>query len=135
MNSVNIIGNLVKDIELKGQEGNVASFMVAVQRQFKDKQTGEYESDFIPCIAFGNTATILSKHFSKGNKIGISGRWQSGSYDNKQGQRVYTNDLVVRDITFVEKKGNNQGQSAPKQQANDPFANTGADVDSNSLPF
>lgn len=133
MNSVNIIGNLVKDIELKGQEGNVASFMVAVQRQFKDKQTGEYESDFIPCKAFGNTAEILSKHFSKGNKIGISGRWQSGSYDNKQGQRVYTNDLVVRDITFVEKKGQSDAP-APKQQANDPFANAGTDVD-NSLPF
>ena len=135
MNSVNIIGNLVKDIELKGQEGNVASFMVAVQRQFKDKQTGEYESDFIPCKAFGNTAAILAKHFSKGNKIGISGRWQSGSYDNKQGQRVYTNDLVVRDITFVEKKGSNQGQAAPKQQSNDPFANAAPDVDSDSLPF
>lgn len=134
MNSVNIIGNLVKDIELKGQEGNVASFMVAVQRPFKDKQTGEYESDFIPCIAFGNTATILSKHFSKGNKIGISGRWQSGSYDNKQGQRVYTNDLVVRDITFVEKKGQSNAP-APKQQANDPFANSAPDVDSDSLPF
>ena len=135
MNSVNIIGNLVKDIELKGQEGNVASFMVAVQRQFKDKQTGEYESDFIPCKAFGNTAAILEKHFSKGNKIGISGRWQSGSYDNKQGQRVYTNDLVVRDITFVEKKGSNQGQAAPKQQSNDPFANSAPDVDSETLPF
>ena len=134
MNSVNIIGNLVKDIELKGQEGNVASFMVAVQRPFKDKQTGEYESDFIPCIAFGNTATILSKHFSKGNKIGISGRWQSGSYDNKQGQRVYTNDLVVRDITFVEKKGQSNAP-APKQEANDPFANAAPDVDSDSLPF
>ena len=134
MNSVNIIGNLVKDIELKGQEGNVASFMVAVQRQFKDKQTGEYESDFIPCKAFGNTAAILEKHFSKGNKIGISGRWQSGSYDNKQGQRVYTNDLVVRDITFVEKKGQSNAP-APKQQANDPFANAGVDVDSETLPF
>ena len=134
MNSVNIIGNLVKDIELKGQEGNVASFMVAVQRPFKDKQTGEYESDFIPCIAFGNTATILAKHFSKGNKIGISGRWQSGNYENKQGQKVYTNDLVVRDITFVEKKGQSNAP-APKQQANDPFANSAPDVDSDSLPF
>ena len=134
MNSVNIIGNLVKDIELKGQEGNVASFMVAVQRPFKDKQTGEYESDFIPCIAFGNTATILSKHFSKGNKIGISGRWQSGSYDNKQGQRVYTNDLVVRDITFVEKKGQSNSP-APKQQSNDPFSNSAPDVDDRDLPF
>ena len=134
MNSVNIIGNLVKDIELKGQEGNVAIFMVAVQRQFKDKQTGEYESDFIPCKAFGNTATILSKHFSKGNKIGISGRWQSGSYDNKQGQRVYTNDLVVRDITFVEKKGQSNAP-APKQQASDPFANAAPDVSSSDLPF
>lgn len=134
MNSVNIIGNLVKDIELKGQEGNVASFMVAVQRPFKDKQTGEYESDFIPCIAFGNTATILSKHFSKGNKIGISGRWQSGNYENNQGQKVYTNDLVVRDITFVEKKGQSNAP-APKKQSNDPFANSAPDVSSSDLPF
>ena len=134
MNSVNIIGNLVKDIELKGQEGNVASFMVAVQRQFKDKQTGEYESDFISCKAFGNTAAILAKHFSKGNKIGISGRWQSGNYENNQGQKVYTNDLVVRDITFVEKKGQSNAP-APKQQSNDPFANSAPDVDSETLPF
>ena len=48
---------------------------------------------------------------------------------------MYTNDLVVRDITFVEKKGNNQGQSAPKQQSNDPFANSAPDVDSETLPF
>lgn len=134
MNSVNIIGNLVKDIELKGQEGNVASFMVAVQRPFKDKQTGEYESDFIPCIAFGNTAAILAKHFSKGNKIGISGRWQSGNYENNQGQKVYTNDLVVRDITFVEKKGQSNAP-APKKQSNDPFANSAPDVDDRDLPF
>ena len=134
MNSVNIIGNLVKDIELKGQEGNVASFMVAVQRPFKDKQTGEYESDFIPCKAFGNTAAILAKHFSKGNKIGISGRWQSGNYENNQGQKVYTNDLVVRDITFVEKKGQSNAP-APKKQSNDPFANSAPDVDDRDLPF
>lgn len=140
MNSLNLIGNLVKDPQVYGQEGNVVKFMIAAQRPFKDKQTGEYESDFIPCIAFGKTAEIINKNFSKGTKIGITGRWQSGRFD-KDGQTVYTNDCVVENVTFIERKSKQQNQKSnqsfnakqPVSQDDNPFENT--DISSDQLPF
>lgn len=137
MNSINLIGNLVNNPQTYGQNNNVVKFMVAVQRPFKDKQTGNYESDFIPCIAFSKTAEIIANNFNKGNKIGITGRWQSGNFE-KDGQTIYTNDCVVENVTFVEsksKKQNNQSFNAkqPVSQDDNPFKNT--DIDSDDLPF
>ncbi|MCY1585616.1 single-stranded DNA-binding protein [Staphylococcus pettenkoferi] len=140
MNSINLIGNLVNEPKVYGQNGKVIKFMVAVQRPFKDKQTGEYESDFIPCIAFSKTAEIISNNFSKGSKIGITGRWQSGRFD-KDGQTVYTNDCVVENVTFIERKSKQQNQKSnqsfnakqPVSQDDNPFENT--DISSDPLPF
>ncbi|HHA6402407.1 TPA: single-stranded DNA-binding protein, partial [Staphylococcus aureus] len=114
MNTVNLIGNLVADPELKGQNNNVVNFAIAVQRLFKNKQTNEYETDFIRCVAFGKTAEIIANNFTKGNKIGITGSIQTGSYENNQGQKVFTTDIAVNNITFVERKNN--GQSSNQQQ-------------------
>ncbi|MCY1602882.1 single-stranded DNA-binding protein [Staphylococcus pettenkoferi] len=140
MNSINLIGNLVNNPQTYGQNNNVVKFMVAVQRPFKDKQTGNYESDFIPCIAFSKTAEIIANNFNKGNKIGITGRWQSGNFE-KDGQTIYTNDCVVENVTFVEsksKKQNNQSNQSfnakqPVSQDDNPFGNT--DIDDDRLPF
>lgn len=138
MNNVSLIGNITRDIELKGNDTKFTQFTVAVQRQFKNKQTGEYESDFITCKAFGKTAEIIAQHFSKGSKIGVSGNIQTGSYE-KDGNKVYTTDVMVRDITFVDRKG--QAGQAPKQQApqqnNNPFNNSTGPIDINDddLPF
>ena len=81
MNLVAIVGNICNDLELR-QAGQTSAlrFTVAVQRRFKNKETNQYESDFISCQAFGATAEFVSKYFSKGSKIGLQGNIRTGSY-------------------------------------------------------
>lgn len=140
MNSINLIGNLTRDFDLKYSKSGTAYVTggIAVQRKFKN-QNGEYESDFINLKAFGKTAEMLANHFNKGSKIGISGSLQTGSYENQQGQRVYTSDVMVEQVTFVERKNNGQGnyqKNQNKPQANnDPFGGSSVDISDDSLPF
>lgn len=140
MNSINLIGNLTRDFDLKYSKSGTAYVTggIAVQRKFKN-QSGEYESDFINLKAFGKTAEMLANHFSKGSKIGISGSLQTGSYENQQGQRVYTSDVMVEQVTFVERKNNSQGNYQKNhnkpQVNNDPFGGSSTDVSPDDLPF
>lgn len=129
MNQFNGVGNLVADVELKGQNNNVANFRVAIQRPFKNKQTNEYETDFLTCKAFGKTAEIIANNFSKGQKIAITGSIQTGSFDGKDGKKVFTTDVVVNQVTFVEKKTQNSNQ-----RQNNAFANGTNDLQ-DELPF
>lgn len=129
MNQFNGVGNLVSDVELKGQNNNVANFRVAIQRPFKNKQTNEYETDFLTCKAFGKTAEIIANNFSKGQKIAITGSVQTGSFDGKDGKKVFTTDVVVNQVTFVEKKTQNSNQ-----KQNNAFANGTNDLQ-DELPF
>ncbi|MBN6204001.1 single-stranded DNA-binding protein [Staphylococcus saprophyticus] len=129
MNQFNGVGNLVADVELKGQNSNVANFRVAIQRPFKNKQTNEYETDFLTCKAFGKTAEIIANNFSKGQKIAITGSIQTGSFDGKDGKKVFTTDVVVTQVTFVEKKTQNSNQ-----KQNNAFANGTNDLQ-DELPF
>lgn len=133
MNNFNGVGNLVADVELKGQNSNVASFRVAIQRPFKNKQTDEYETDFLTCKAFGKTAEIIANNFAKGQKIGITGSIQTGSFDGKDGKKVFTTDVVVNQVTFVERKGQGSNQNA-KQNNTNAFANGMNDL-KDELPF
>lgn len=136
MNVVTLVGNLCRDVETKYTSGENARAMlrntIAVQRKFKNKETGQYESDFISILAFDKTAEFIGKHFTKGSKIGITGEIRTGSFTNKDGVKVYTTDVVVNDAEFVTKKDDNSG--AP--QAND-FVNQGIDTEelNSSLPF
>src|SRR5574344_53834 len=111
MNNTQLIGNLVSDVEFKQAASGtgVARLRLAVRRNFKNQQN-EYDSDFINCVAFGKTAEMISQYFNKGSKIAVDGRIQTGSYDNKQGQRVYTTDIVIENFYFIEsrKQSNNQ---------------------------
>ena len=138
MNNNNYIGNICTDIKLHGENNNVAKFMIAVRRNFKNKQTDEYESDFIPMIAFGKTAEIIANNFEKGKQIGITGRYQSGSYENSEGKKIYTHDIVVNDITFVGSKNfgkNNQQSSNISSGQNNPFDNGDLSNMEDQLPF
>ena len=143
MNRVDIVGNLCRENDLRYTQGENATAIlrntVAVQRKFKDKQSGQYESDFISIQAFGNTAEFINKYFTKGSKIGISGRIQTGSYTNKDGQKVYTTDVIVEDAEFVTKRDENIGGGTPEPQETsaDGFVNEGIDNDSleSELPF
>lgn len=117
INNVSLTGRLTKDIDLRYTQSGTAvgSFDLAVQRQFKDKATGNRETDFIRCQAWGKTAEVMSKYVHKGSQIGVTGRIQTGKYQNKKGDTVYTTDVVVADFAFLDSKADNQiQQSAPQ---------------------
>lgn len=105
MNLVILTGRLTKDVELKSsQQGkSIAKATIAVRREYKNSE-GKYDSDFINLIAFGNTADFLSKYFSKGSLLTVTGRIQTGSYKTNEGKTIYTTDVVVNTTEFVESK-------------------------------
>lgn len=108
MNKVILIGRLTRDPEVrysKGPQGDscVAKFSIAVDRR-RTSPDGAREADFISCTAFGKSAEFLGKYFTKGMKIGVTGRIQTGSYVNKDNQKVYTTDIVCDELEFVESR-------------------------------
>ena len=116
MNIVNLVGRLTKDIELKNtQNGNsVASFTLAVNRNYKNSQ-GETDADFIRCIAWRRTAEVLAQYAGKGSQIGVTGRIETRSYDNNQGERVFVTEVIVDQMYLLGSKSDRQ--SSPQQQA------------------
>lgn len=133
MNTVNLIGRLTKDPELKYTPSGVAicKFTVAVNRDFTN-QSGEREADFINCTAFKKTAENLSNYQTKGSQIGVVGRIQTGSFEGQDGKRVFTTDVIVDRVEFLGSK-QNEGQTntrPPQQNNNGPI-----DVQEDDLPF
>lgn len=111
MNSVDISGRMTREPEIRYATANnmeVAKFNVAVNRPFK--RDGQANADFINCVAFGKTAEFIEKYGRKGVKFEIHGRWQTGSYKNKDGNTVYTNDCMVESIEFAESKSSSSEQ-------------------------
>lgn len=106
MNKVILIGRLTRDPEVRYSAGEnataIARYTLAVDRRFK--QEGQQSADFISCIAFGKGAEFAEKYFRQGIKIAITGRIQTGSYINKEGNKVYTTDVVVEEQEFAESK-------------------------------
>jgi single-strand DNA-binding protein len=102
MNHVSLIGRLTRDPDVRSTQNGeqVARYTLAVDRSSKDKS-----ADFISCVTFGKAAEFAAKYLTKGLKIGVEGRIQTGSYTNKDGQKVYTTDVVVSSHTFCEKAG------------------------------
>ena len=130
MNKVILIGRLVRDTAMN-TAGNttVCKFSIAVDRAYK--KDGEQSADFISCVAFGKTAEFIGKYFSKGSKIVIEGEWRTGSYTNKDGNKVYTNDCLVNRVEFGEsKKESSNAPSAP----DDDFMNIEGNIDE-QIPF
>ena len=117
MNNVILIGNLCRDNDIRYSTGQNATAIlrntIAVQRKFKNKETGQYESDFISIQAFGTTAEFINQYFAKGSKIAITGEIRTGSYTNKEGVKVYTTDVVVNNAEFVTKKDDNPAPAPP----------------------
>ena len=105
MNNVTLVGNMVRDAEVKTTtaQKSVATFTVAVTRKYKSAD-GEYQSDFISCVAWGATAEFIAKYFPKGAKIGIVGSIQTRTYDNKDGVKQHVTEVNVSDAEFVERK-------------------------------
>ena len=104
MNKVILMGRLTKDPDMRGEgSGLVARYSLAVDRRYK--KDGETETDFINVVVFGKGAEFAEKYLKKGIKIVLTGRIQTGSYTNKDGQKVYTTDVVAEDQEFAESKG------------------------------
>lgn len=135
MNKVILTGRLAKDVEVKyAGETCVARYTLAVDRRYK--KDGEPSADFINCVAFGKSGEFAEKYLRKGMKIAIVGRIQTGSYKNKDGQTVYTTDVVVEEHEFCESKQNVEKAqpSAYTTPSNDGFMNIPDDI-AEELPF
>lgn len=135
MNIAIIRGIITKDIELKKTSSGTGAvnFYVAVKRDFKNANN-EYESDFVSCKAFGNTAEMISKYFHKGSGIIVEGRIQTGSYEGQDGKRVYTTDVMVSRVHFdrnnSEKKEEKKEEvKEVKKLSDDPFSDFGAKLE------
>lgn len=121
MNKIWITGRVTKDIELRytSSQVAVAPFSLAVTRNFKNAN-GEYESDFVNCIAYKYNADKLKNWVEKGDKIGIEGRLQTRSYQNNEGKNVYVTEVIVENIEFLQPKKKTNDNEPIKNEA-DPF--------------
>lgn len=129
MNNVSLVGRLTRDPEIKATNSGstYARFSIAVDRRGKDAGT-----DFINIVAFGKTSEFIERYFRKGQRIGINGRIQTGSYEGKDGKKVYTFDVIAENVEFVESKS----ASASATPANaDGFVNIPDGVEDPGLPF
>lgn len=137
MNKVILVGRLTRDPDTHATANSqYTRFSVAVDRRFK--QDGQPTADFPNCIAWGKTAEFVDKYFHKGMKIGLEGRIQTGSYE-KDGRTVYTTDILVESVEFVESKNasggsSNNGAAPAPQTDDDGFMNVPDDA-MDELPF
>lgn len=119
MNKVILMGRLTRDPEVRYSAGEnataIARYTLAVDRKYK--QDGQQNDDFIQCIAFGKSAEFAEKYFRKGMKIAITGRIQTGSYTNKEGQKVYTTDVVIEEQEFAEGKNSSGADREARDEA------------------
>ena len=150
MNKVILMGRLTRDPEVRYSQGAngsmaVARYTLAVdRRRSRDNGGNEQTADFISCVAFGRSGEFAEKYLHQGTKIAITGRIQTGSYTNKDGQRVYTTDVVVEEQEFAESKSSAAANSGaaytpsrpePVSEAGDGFMNIPDGVEDEGLPF
>ena len=152
MNKVVLMGRLTRDPEVRYSQGEnalaIARYTLAVDRRFRRNNDGEQTADFIGCVAFGRSAEFAEKYFHQGTKLVVTGRIQTGSYTNKDGQKVYTTDVIVEDQEFAESKsasaGSDNGGYRPAMSQSRPepasavasgFMNIPDGVEDEGLPF
>ncbi|MCR4658364.1 MAG: single-stranded DNA-binding protein [Lachnospiraceae bacterium] len=149
MNKVILMGRLTKDPEVRYSSGDnqlaIARYTLAVDRRF-NRNNSDQTADFIPCKAFGKAAEFAEKYFRKGIKIAITGRIETGSYTNKDGQKVYTTEVIIDEQEFAESKAASQsssgssgtsgysGSNSSGTDVNDDFMNVPDGIDE-ELPF
>lgn len=146
MNQVNLIGRLTKDIELKKTNSgkSFTRFTLAVNRIVKKENQQGPTADFIQCVAWNQTADALANFCSKGSQIGVNGSIETGSYQNQQGQTIYTTDVLVNRMDLLDTRNNNsnsntqQGYQSQGYQPEEkvPFQNTARiEINDDDLPF
>ncbi len=149
MNKVILMGRLTREPDIRySQSGTaVARYTLAVDRRFSRNggDGNDQSADFITCVAFGRSAEFAEKYLHQGTKIAVTGRIQTGSYTNRDGQKVYTTDVVVEDQEFAESKNASQGAGGgsyrpesrpqPANAVDDGFMNIPDGVEDEGLPF
>ena len=146
------MGRLTRDPEVRYSQGDnsmaIARYTLAVDRRFRRNNDGEQTADFIGCVAFGRSAEFAEKYFRQGLKVIVTGRIQTGSYTNKEGQKIYTTDVVVENTEFAESKASDSSNSyhgggyeqpsarpEPTSAVGDGFMNIPDGVEDEGLPF
>lgn len=150
MNKVILMGRLTRDPEVRYSQGErsmaIARYTLAVDRRGRRNQEGnEQTADFIPCVAFDRAGEFAEKYFRQGMRVLISGRIQTGSYTNRDGQKVYTTEVIIDDQEFADSKngtgsaGGSYQQPAPRPEPSsaigDGFMNIPDGVEDEGLPF
>nr|WP_307757360.1 single-stranded DNA-binding protein [uncultured Christensenella sp.] len=143
MNKAILVGNLTRDPEQRTTSSGIAvtSFTVAVRRRYKDAD-GNYQADFINCVAWRSTAEFVAKYFTKGSRIGVAGTIQTRTYNDQNGNKRYVTEVVADEVEFAGSKTQNQDMQKPTEQesrtADELFAEDLADfqpLDDSELPF
>ena len=156
MNKVILMGRLTRDPEVRYSQGDnsmaIARYTLAVDRRFNRNNNDENSADFIGCVAFGKSGEFAEKYFRQGMRVLISGRIQTGSYVNRDGQKVYTTEVIIDDQEFADSKGaasdmggyQNAGgyqqpaqaqRPVPSSAIGDGFMNIPDGVEDEGLPF
>ncbi len=132
MNRVILMGRLTRELSISnGNDSMVARYTLAVDRAYRKE--GEANADFVSCVAFGKSAEFAEKHLQKGTKIAVEGRIRTGSYE-KDGQKIFTTDVVVDRHEFCERKGNEEHQDTPPTaESSGAFVNVPESME--DLPF
>ena len=145
MNKIILMGRLTRDPEIHYSQGEnamaIARFTLAVDRRRRSNNS-EQTADFIPCVAFDKLAEFAEKYLHQGTKMLVTGRVQTGSYTNKDGQKVYTTEVMVDEMEFAESKASAEGSNystpgrpEPNADAGDGFMNIPDGVEDEGLPF
>ena len=147
MNKAILMGRLTRDPEVRYSSGErsmaIARYTLAVDRGFKRGDSSEQNADFIPCVAFDKAGEFAERYFRQGMRVLISGRIQTGSYTNKEGQKVYTTEVIIETQEFADSKGASDGagsyqtstRPSPASASTDGFMNIPDGVDDEGLPF
>jgi len=138
MNKIILMGRLTRDPEVSYSNTDnstaLARFNLAVDRRFK-RAGDSTETDFFNCIAFGKQAEFVEKYLKKGTKILVTGRIQNNNYTNKEGQKVYSMQIIVEEMEFAESKSASSGKDGPQRPDSDGFMNIPDGVEDEELPF
>ncbi|WP_315307800.1 single-stranded DNA-binding protein [Enterococcus devriesei] len=149
INNVVLVGRLTKDPELKytASGTGVATFTLAVNRNFTN-QEGNREADFINCVIWRKSAETLANYARKGTLLGVTGRIQTRSYENQQGQRVYVTEVVAENFQLLESRAKNEqhennndnnfsknNEQSKNNDESDPFKGSSIDIGDDDLPF
>ena len=131
MNKIILVGRLTKDPEIRSTSAgfSTANFTVAVNRRYKNKEGG-YDADFLPCVAFRQTADFIGKFFKKGSLIGVEGSVQTRSYDAQDGTKRYVTEVSVENVEFVGGKN----ESSSTASTNDDFVDAPAGDPIDEIP-